>query len=242
MKVSNFILKLVAIVTMLIDHAAVACYAVIGRQAYNICRNIGRIAFPLFAFMLVEGFRKTRNRFRYLATLLVLAIISEVPADLVFCTWKYRDREMNILFTLFISLATLMLTDKIRQHIMGDIANVLNTLILVATCYISYYFKFSYGAFGPMIVFLIFYMEELSKFIIDSKYAYNIAAAVGVLIWFIIYDIYYHDIIELYGIPSCVLLCCYNHQRGNYIIPKFVFYLFYPVHLLLLYYLRRYVI
>ena len=74
---------------------------------YTICRMIGRISFPIYAFLIVEGFRKTSNVFKYILRILALAIISEIPYDLmIFNKCLSSDCLMlqNVLFTYFIRL------------------------------------------------------------------------------------------------------------------------------------------
>ena len=81
MQVTSFVLKIIAIISMLIDHTTVALYEVIPGDMwviYDVGRGIGRTAFPLFCFMIVEGYYHTRNRWRYLGSLIVLAFISEI--------------------------------------------------------------------------------------------------------------------------------------------------------------------
>ena len=74
MQITSFTLKIIAIICMLIDHATVALYYFIPSEMnyiYDIGRGIGRIAFPLFCFMIVEGLYHTRNKLRYLGSLVM---------------------------------------------------------------------------------------------------------------------------------------------------------------------------
>ena len=107
-------LKLIAIITMLIDHTAAVLLSIYppamtplfyiggrGYSAYRICRDIGRIAFPIFCFLLIEGFLHTRNRWRYGRNLFLFALISEIPWNFMFAdTWTYA--KQNVFFTLFL--------------------------------------------------------------------------------------------------------------------------------------------
>ena len=107
-------LKVLAMVIMLIDHTAAVLLSIWqpaldplfyiggrGYSAYRICRDIGRAAFPIFCFLLTEGFLHTRNRVRYGRNLFLFALISEIPWNFMFTdTWSYV--KQNVFFTLFL--------------------------------------------------------------------------------------------------------------------------------------------
>ena len=112
-------LKILAMVTMVIDHVDFAIlryqsefitplYTLSGKNitTYFLLRCVGRLAFPLFAFLLVEGFLHTSNRKRYARNLLVFALVSEIPFDLMRHGVIFAS-EQNVFFTLFFGLLTL---------------------------------------------------------------------------------------------------------------------------------------
>mgnify|MGYP004517335603 CR=1 FL=1 len=88
---SVFAIKLLALVTMVIDHSAYYLYAssLIEHGLYFAMRTVGRIAFPLYAFLLVNGFEKTSNRGRYLSRLVLFAAVSQLPYTVVFSYENY---------------------------------------------------------------------------------------------------------------------------------------------------------
>ena len=111
---SGSALKMIAVITMLIDHigavllsmyqpAQKILFTLFGREynVYLIFRDIGRAAFPIFCFLLLEGFRHTRSRFRYGRNLLFFALLSEIPWNLMF-TNTLRYERQNVFFTLFL--------------------------------------------------------------------------------------------------------------------------------------------
>ena len=89
---SVFAIKILALVTMVIDHSAYYLYSssLIGYGLYFAMRTAGRIAFPLYAFLLVNGFEKTSNRGKYLSRLVLFAAVSQLPYTIVFSQENYR--------------------------------------------------------------------------------------------------------------------------------------------------------
>ena len=117
---SGSTLKLIAIVTMFIDHLGVVAFETqISNYMvpYYIMRLIGRLAFPIFCFLLVEGFFHTRDVKKYALRLLVFAFISEIPFDLAFNRQMFYWRHQNVFFTLFIGLLVIALLEIGRAHV-----------------------------------------------------------------------------------------------------------------------------
>ena len=105
---------------MLIDHTNKALiYPNLNGGRLNTVSDIfdiiGRIAFPIFAFLLVEGFFKTRSRAKYLATLLVFGVISELPFDLFTTKQFFEPNWNNIMFTLALVLVTIWMIDVLKK-------------------------------------------------------------------------------------------------------------------------------
>ena len=88
---SVFVIKLLALVTMVIDHTAFYLYSssLIGSGLYIAMRTVGRIAFPLYAFLLVNGFERTSDRRKYLSRLVLFAAVSQLPYTVVFSRENY---------------------------------------------------------------------------------------------------------------------------------------------------------
>ena len=224
-------LKIIAIVTMLIDHFAAGVYAALYEEGfllrhgldshaveiYNICRDIGRFAYPVFCFLLVEGFFYTKNRFKYMRNLVLFALISEVPFDL--CLKEKIGLEgQNVFFTLAIALGVIWGVTKIKEKWEKEpvISVFLQGSILLAGCVLAYVLKTDYSYYGIVLV-AIFYFYRNNRFL---------ACLVG-YVWFLF---------EPWCFPAFIALLCYNGKRG--IRLKYFFYAFYPAHLLLLYGLR----
>ncbi len=254
--VSSFILKIAAVITMLIDHFAASFMSVFYTPekwgTYRLLRHIGRFAFPVYCFLLAEGFRYTRNRRKYLGYLLLFALISEIPFDLALengqIDWSYQ----NAFWTLALGLLGMIADDEIARRgkisqIPAPVIVILRVIPMGVCVYIAEIFSTDYGAWGVLLVALIYYFEEFIKFISARfdrsekipQIALNIAAACAVLNWFLCYDLSRRSWIEIYGLPCVMMILLYNGQRGNYkLLSKWFFYAFYPVHLTLLYLIR----
>ena len=122
---SGSALKMIAIATMLIDHIAATVIIRVLKfggyndslyQLYRVMRNIGRIAFPIFCFLLVEGFMHTRDREKYALRLGCFAAISEIPFDLAFNGKILEVGYQNVFFTLLLGLLTMMAYDSVMKQ------------------------------------------------------------------------------------------------------------------------------
>ena len=104
MAINTFTLKMIAIIAMFIDHLGAVIF-----PEYIELRIIGRIAFPIFAYTLVEGFVYTHDVFKYMKRLGVLALLSEIPFDLAFFGTPLEFGHQNVFFTLFLGILMLYL-------------------------------------------------------------------------------------------------------------------------------------
>lgn len=122
-KINGAQLKYIAFASMFIDHfnKAIITPFLTGSGVLNIITTIfdvlGRIAFPIFAFMIVEGFFKTKSRWKYLRNLLVFATISEIPYDMFQSAVFINTWSQNILWGLALGLFTIMVIDKLKEKI-----------------------------------------------------------------------------------------------------------------------------
>lgn len=123
--ISGSTVKLVGIIAMLIDHFAVAVllrYMYAGGWSdrlyvlYTILRLVGRIGFPIFCFLLVEGFGRTKSKTKYALRLLLFALLSEIPFDLAFSAKVLEFRYQNVFFTLFFGLLAMCAYDYLENH------------------------------------------------------------------------------------------------------------------------------
>ena len=251
MQITSFILKVVAIISMLIDHTTEALYNVIPGEwwgLYDLGRIIGRTAFPLFCFMIVEGYYHTRNKWRYLGSLALLAFISELPFDSMFSRTDFRFEYsyQNVFFTLVMGLFAIILVDGINKNVKNIVLSIiLQITIILPIMFAGLEISSDYGVIGVILIMTIYYFEKLQ--VLFLRFSENFAserirfifAGIAVFIWLVGYDLFSGRIIETFGLPAVILIMLYNGKRGEYKIPKYVFYLFYPLHLILLYFMRK---
>lgn len=217
---------MIAMTTMLIDHLAAFYWRydpqflhpffTIGHRqvtAYFLLRCIGRIAFPIFAFLIVEGFQHTSNRRKYGLSLFVFALISELPWNYIHSgTWHYHSQ--NVLFTLLLGFLGLCALERFRHDGRRLAASLIGLLV------VSVLLRCDYGCSGYGMILLLYVLRRqrllqavIGSCVLSSRWIAGLAF-----------------------IP----INMYNGERGFIRGPfaKYIFYAFYPVHLIIIYWIR----
>ncbi|MBQ2668186.1 MAG: hypothetical protein IJF56_06130 [Clostridia bacterium] len=213
---SALMLKLIALITMIIDHVGVIFF-----PQYIWLRYIGRLSMPIYAFLLVQGYKHTRSFTRYVIRLAVFALLSEVPYDLLFRRTWLEFGNQNILFTLLTALLVMKLLDASAKS-----RNIFLFLAALCVGILPYFLHFDYGVYGVLAV-LCFFLFQKYRGIDAISYS---ALTYG-------YYMYYGNATQLWSIASVLPVLLYNGKRGR-VSLKYLFYAAYPVHLLLLYAIR----
>ncbi|MCR5303842.1 MAG: conjugal transfer protein TraX [Lachnospiraceae bacterium] len=228
-------LKVVAVLTMLIDHIGAALYypvlsniyfgnTALSEQIYQSMRNIGRIAFPIFAFLLVEGFLKTHDRRKYAMRLLMFAIISEIPFQLAFYS-EFAFAFRNVFFTLFLGFLTIWGLERTGITSLFDegislwdktVRFLLSSLLISLSMFIAFSVDCDYDYRGIMLIVIFYIFREVRLFSVVFGYL--------------------SFLFEPWALPAFVMLYFYNGERGRQ--HKFFYYIFYPAHLMVLYLVR----
>ena len=112
---SAFVLKIIAIVTMFIDHLGYAVH----NGSFSSFNYIGRLAFPIFAFQISEGYIHTKNIKKYFLRLLLFAVISQLPFMIFNSILNIHKLYLNTLFTLFLGLVSIYIYDKCKYKSLG---------------------------------------------------------------------------------------------------------------------------
>ena len=207
----SFQLKCIAIVSMALDHTGAVLYP---SQIWLRC--LGRIAFPIFCFLIVEGFFHTHDVRRYMGRLGVFALISEIPYDLAFRGVPLEYAHQNVFFTLLIGIGMMVLLERNREW-------PVKAVILLLAMWLAVLIRSDYNFRGVLLIF-VFYIFHESRWLAVTAGGF--------------WNFLYQGVIQKYGVLSVLPLALYNGERGRKM--KYFFYIFYPEHLLLLYGISRF--
>ncbi len=260
-KVNGFTLKMIAVITMFIDHFAASVLEraiVVGNIGfindrrsmwvviYYIMRCIGRMAFPIYIYLLVEGFMHTRSVAKYALRLFVFALISELPFDFaLFYNGYWNDNydgshfithffgysaHQNVFFTLLIGLLMIWAMEAVRKGFMEKendeggkgfafllLRMFLQFVFFIAAMVIAYILRCDYGMAGVVAIGLMYLFRDHRI----AGFALSILALT-----------FMAGQIEALSLLMLIPVYFYNGERGKQ--AKYFFYGFYPVHLALL--------
>ena len=212
------LLKWIAIITMTVDHVGVILY-----PEFTVLRFIGRFSFPLFAYLLILGMENTRNIRYYFTRLFIFALISQVPFFLALGYGPFDS--LNIFFTLSSGLLFVYFFKK-------------SSVFVLIPVFASLVLPFDYGIYGIVVIGCMYILKENTKFGVVSLVLLNTLFLVPWSIQFL----------SISAIPLILL-----HKNGSlkitketteqFTIPlwkKYFFYVYYPLHLTLLYLIQLY--
>lgn len=258
---SGYHLKLIALITMLIDHIAavpiwrlysasfvtrpgmhysaylgdhiiiwVAEHQDLVFTIYEWMRYIGRMSFPIYCFLLVEGFLHTRNVGKYAGRLALFALISEVPFDLACYGQVWRYSSNNVFFTLVLGLLAIWALSYIEKFhefwVEKKWEPILGRILVLSAGFIAIIIP---GAFAEMVLFTDYGLGGVVAIAVLYllRGQKEIAFAAAVLVLSVI-----TSNTEMLALFMLYPIMKYNGARGKNM--KYVFYAFYPVHLLVL--------
>lgn len=256
---SAAVLKNVAAAAMLTDHLAqslgAGCLRSIGvarlysNPLYTGMVYLGRLAFPLYAFLLAEGAYYTHSRRQYVLRLVFFSLVSWIPFNIAFGKPALSSDSLNVFFTLLLGILTIIAVER-TEILLGNrktgFMRILQAGCIIVSCAVAGLLHTDYGFFGIGLILLFYHFRNNKK---------KMLTVVGVcyipLFW--LYSIfilkgYFHNYMtvgayllyclkytmrEAWGLTALPLLSCYNGERGKQL-PKLFYYWFYPVHLLFL--------
>lgn len=221
---NGFHLKLIAICTMLIDHMGYTLF-----PGVMWLRCVGRVAFPIFCFLIAEGCVYTHDRKKYAARLLVFALLSEIPYNLMNSGMIWDPYDQNVLWTLLTGALVCWLIDWALKKC-TPLSFVLTGAAMVAAYWLLEAFRTDYGGWGMLLVAAFYGVHRAPSGAVVKM----IAQAFG-LAFFSIGVMGGYLSIELWSLAALVPIWLYNGQRGfSNKAVQYGFYAFYPVHILAL--------
>lgn len=198
-------LRVIAFATMAIDHIGAIFF-----PQFLIFRIIGRLAFPLFAYGVAQGYYRTRNFSNYSQRILVLGLISQPIFHLLF-----KSDYINICFSLLLGLLAIYTYDKVKKYIW----KILGIGVLL---FLAYFLKVEYGIYGVLMI-LFFYIFRNNPWLLIFQ---------ALLVFsYVLLD--YARFLSIFALPAFFL--AYYFKKYDFRINRAVQYLFYPVHLLIIY-------
>lgn len=254
---SAAVLKNIAVISMLIDHIALFFYLELlmstgrpdpyGDTLYVLGRTVGRIAFPIYCFLISEGSERTSDRGKYALRLLCTGLISEIPFSLAM-SGRFPDTEStNVFFSLFLGLVSICLHDSCTERWKGAAGWAASFVCLTLCCIAAVIIRCDYLLLGPLLI-MGFHLTRDRDGMRTPVFAFILAAGSALM-----YLLYYKDSVpaamleeevlggvltEIWGIMAAPVIGMYDGSRGKQL-PKWFYYLFYPAHLLLLWLLRN---
>lgn len=227
-ELSGSTLKIIALVTMLIDHiGAVIVQRTMSMPGFDHefwsslywpLRNIGRLAFPIFCFLLVEGFVHTSDIKKYVRRMLIFAVISEIPFNLGITGNLFDFNYQNVYWELILGMAALICLKKIEEKNWSyELQVILKLAVIGVFAFGAEMLNLDYGMYGIISIVALYVFRQ-------NKVSQLLAGAISFL-W------------EQIAPLAFLLIAFYNGKRGRKI--KYAFYVFYPAHLLILYMITR---
>lgn len=222
---TSFALRCLALLTMICDHAGYALYS-----SMPWLRIVGRLSFPIYCFLLAQGFRHTRNVKGYALRLGLFALISEVPFNLLFYRRVWMPAAHNVFFSLLLALGALAACKRFARE-----KPFWAGLCVVAACALALLLHTDYTFLGILLALAFYAAEER-----PLRLALGFAGVLG------LYTLYRLDanvparwvVTQLYSLLSLPLILLYNGKPG-FRGGKWLFYLLYPAHLLALVYWKN---
>ncbi|WP_289744384.1 TraX family protein [uncultured Duncaniella sp.] len=223
LRLSGSALKILAVISMMADHCA---YFLLEHDSalYEPLRCFGRIAFPVFAFLVAEGFANSRNRMRYFLMLVCFGIVSELPWYLL----NGADGTHNVMFTLALGVAALAMFDRLCEH--GPIAFLSVALTAAAAWWLET--DYDWRGVVMIVLFYILRFRTIRPWLERQHICFPSQALLQI--------IFTIPLMAHYGLTGAMLagavIFLYDSTRGfiSGKTAKYAFYAVYPAHLLLI--------
>ena len=238
---SSAAIKHIALILMVINHASICYYHAFPPVEGDVwCRlhwYLTRASFVLFTFLLAEGMAHTKSRPKYILSLLIFAVISEIPQDLALRGKVLDLKGLNVFFTLALGAFAIYMIDLILKE-----SKLLAVLAGGAAILLAYFLHTEYSWLGIMLILVMYYLRDYPLI------RFAAAAAVLFVPNFMLKSWHYRSdgfptmfilsakasLMQFCGITAFIPIFMYNGKKGKSL-PKYFYYVFYPAHFLVLY-------
>ena len=223
---SSFVIKIIAAVSMLIDHTGLLLF-----PQYGIMRILGRLAFPLYAFCIAEGFYYTRDKKRYFLQIFILGIVCQAA-------YFIADGSMylGVLIAFSMSILLMWALDGVKKALAAKDgtmkAAAIFVLSLAAVAALCHFMTVDYGFVGILLPVLAFASSK--KWVRLGLFSLGLAALCAVI------QVSGGLDVQWWAMAALPLLALYNGKPGKYRM-KYFFYIFYPAHLAILYLIAMFI-
>lgn len=233
--VSSFTLHVLAMVLMLCDHMWATLFP---WMEWLTC--IGRIAFPIFAFMIVEGYFHTHNIRRYLLRMLVFAVIAEIPFDLIYGSRVFYPYHQNVLWTFLISLLLIVAIEKAKQQQKLWLTILVSVLAVIGGFAVGMLTMVDYYGIGVLTVLVFYFFHDRKWWCYVGQflclYYLNVEVLGGYYYPIQIFGFEFELVQQGLALLALIPIWLYRGKQGYHAKWfQYLCYAFYPAHLLILY-------
>ena len=232
--ISTAALHIIAMLLMLMDHLWAT---LLPAQEWLTC--VGRIAFPIFAFMSVEGYFHTHNFKKYLLRMLVFAVISEIPFDLMYGgTWFYPVHQ-NVIWTFILGLSGIHIMETVRKKKKTSVFVLTATLVTIAGGLLGTLTMVDYYGIGVLTVFIFYFFRRRKWWCligqIAALYWVNVELLGGLMYPIRLFGMEFEFCQQGLALLAIVPIWLYRGRQGYHSKSfQYFCYAFYPVHMLIL--------
>lgn len=224
---TGFVLKIIAVITMIFDHIR---YAVPLTDCF-ITKYGGRLSFPIFAFLITEGLIHTKSRKKYFMRMFIFACISQIPF-MLFRTLILDKFMLNIMFTFLFAMVGITILEifQDREELSSIYKFIISVVTLITILLVGNKIPVDYSWFGILTVWIFYFLR-------DKKVLRTVSYIILVVLYYISRYIPNIELINMWTVfftaLSGIIILFYNGKEGKKL--KYFFYLFYPIHMLILY-------
>ena len=234
MDLSAATLHILAMTFMLMDHLWAT---LLPAQEWLTC--VGRIAFPIFAFMAVEGYFHTHNLKKYLLRMLIFAVISEVPFDLMYGgTWFYPVHQ-NVIWTLMMGLAGIHLMETVRKKKSTFVYILVSAIVVILGGLLGTLSMVDYYGIGVLTVFIFYFFRGRKWWCLLGQmlalYWVNVELLGGLMYPIRLFGMEFELCQQGLALLALLPIWLYRGRQGYHSKPfQYFCYAFYPIHMLVI--------